>query len=71
MPGEWSFVRVVGASGLYERVSAYSPGCMGRRCAMKTKTTLHVSKSWGSSGRGVTVNTVRFCGIARDIDKLL
>ena len=70
LPCERSFIWVVGASGLYERVSCYSSGCMERGCAMKTKTTQHVSKSWGVSGRGDTRYTVDFCAIASDLDKL-
>ena len=70
LPCERSFIWVVGASGVYECVSGYSPGCMERRCAMQTKTTRHVSKSWGSSGHGVTGHTVDFCVLASDLDKL-
>jgi hypothetical protein len=70
LPCERSFIWVVGASGVYECVSGYSPGWMERRCAMQTKTTRHVSKSSGSSGHGVTGHTVHFCVLASDLDKL-
>ena len=39
--------------------------CIGKRCAVQAKSTECVSKSWGSSGRGVTGHTVDFCVIGK------